>query len=155
VQTPSFRLEKRLNHFLHAVLRVDHEYLAPFVERQARMRDVERDHVADFQIGACGNPQIGVLIHQAENFPAFIGGDIARRRRARTIPFKLETGTFGNITTLPSGCTKNLIWSPGPTCRWSRIALGIVACPLTLRVDFMMFPFPYILADVIPLSQYT
>src|ERR1700752_82405 len=43
------------------------------------------------------------------------------RRRARTIPFKLETGTFGNITTLPSGCTKNLIWSPEPTCRWSRM----------------------------------
>ena len=36
------------------------------------------------------------------------------RRLARTIPFRAEVRTFGKITTLPSGCTKNLIRSPGP-----------------------------------------
>src|SRR5207302_10931905 len=36
-----------------------------------------------------------------------------RRPRSLTMPRRAEAGSFGNSTTLPSGCTKNLTRSPG------------------------------------------
>lgn len=52
---------------------------------------------------------------------------VTDRRRVATIPFSAEAGSFGRITTLPSGCTKNLTRSPGFTPSCFRIALGMVA----------------------------
>src|SRR5271165_247956 len=63
-----------------------------------------------------------------------------RCRRGLTIPRNAEAGIFGNRTTLPSGCTKNLTLSPGFNRRWSRMAFGIVAWPLAVIDDSMMPP---------------
>src|SRR5205807_7916111 len=72
-----------------------------------------------------------------------------RGLRDLTIPPTAEAEIFGNNTTLPSGCTKNLIRSPGCSPRCSRMAFGMVAWPLTVIADSMFFPH-YILANVIP-----
>ena len=48
---------------------------------------------------------------------------------------KADAGTFGRRTTLPSGCMKNLTRSPGFSRKCSRIAFGIVACPLVVIAD--------------------
>src|SRR6266478_6261562 len=61
-----------------------------------------------------------------------------RCRRGLTMPRKAEAGIFGNRTTLPSGCTKNLTLSPGFNRRWSRMGLGIVAWPLAVIADSMV-----------------
>src|SRR5258708_36800938 len=57
-----------------------------------------------------------------------------RRPRGLMMPRRADAGSFGNRTTLPSGCTKNLTRSPGFNRRCSRMAFGIVAWPLLVSV---------------------
>src|ERR1700733_11119150 len=54
----------------------------------------------------------------------------------RMIPFNRDVEIFGRMIT-PSGWKKNLNRSPGFRCKRSRTALGMVACPLLLRVASM------------------
>src|SRR5215469_10033073 len=63
-----------------------------------------------------------------------------RRLRDLTLPRIAEAGSFGKSTTVPSGCTKNFTRSPGFNRRCSRIAFGIVACPLTVIADSIAPP---------------
>src|SRR6516164_3015716 len=49
----------------------------------------------------------------------------------------MDAGRFGNRTTLPSGCMKNLSLSPRFNPRCSRMNFGIVACPLLVIADSM------------------
>jgi hypothetical protein len=58
--------------------------------------------------------------------------------RGFTIPRTADAEIFGNNTTLPSGCTKNLTRSPGCSPRCSRMDFGIVACPLTVIADSIL-----------------
>src|SRR5690242_15291361 len=53
------------------------------------------------------------------------------------MPRRADGGSLGKRTTVPSGWTKNLTRSPGFNCRWSRMGLGIVACPLLVSADSM------------------
>ncbi len=66
---------------------------------------------------------------------AFIACIPTDRRERLTIPRKAAADLFGNRTTLPSGCTKNLTRSPALRPRRSRIAFGIVACPFVVIAD--------------------
>ncbi len=63
---------------------------------------------------------------------SFISLIVTVRPCGLTIPRKIAADRFGSRTTLPSGCTKNLTRSPGFSRRCSRMALGIVACPLAV-----------------------
>ena len=65
------------------------------------------------------------------------------------MPRSADTGSFGKITTLPSGCTKNFTRSPGFSRRCSLTALGMVAWPLMLSADSIFLYFPN---EVIPRS---
>jgi hypothetical protein len=47
---------------------------------------------------------------------------------------------WAKMTTLPSGCTKNLTRSPGFSRRCLRIAFGIVSCPSTVIADSLVQP---------------
>src|SRR6202048_1641883 len=49
----------------------------------------------------------------------------------------MAAGRFSKRTTLPSGCMKNLSRWPGFNPRCSRMAFGIVACPLLVSADSM------------------
>lgn len=70
--------------------------------------------------------------------------DTGLRPDRANIPRSAVTGTVGRITQWPSMFLKNLTVSPGLMPSASRMALGMVTCPLLVSFDSMY----YILAKV-------
>jgi hypothetical protein len=55
--------EEGLNDVDDLILGVEHRQQTPFIKGQARVRDIEADHVAYAKIILCGDLQVPVLIH--------------------------------------------------------------------------------------------
>src|SRR4051794_23968219 len=83
--------EKCLNHLDNVELLVHDRQRAPLIERQARMADIEANHVSHLDVIAGGDLQVRMLIHQFCCFPmrrssfgAGISGPVLQRRRRKT-----------------------------------------------------------------------
>src|SRR5438270_13448699 len=60
---PRAQSKESLHQIDHTIIRIQHRHVAPFIECQARMRDVEANHVPNTNVVAWRNVHVGMLVH--------------------------------------------------------------------------------------------
>ena len=81
----------------HAIVVVDGEQGAPFVERRARMRDAASDKIADLRRFGGGEAQIRVLIVHVGDLPRCRRG-LRRGVGSRAVAFARRSACRGRTT---------------------------------------------------------